>query len=252
MLDYTNKRFGNLVALRKEKRGKILGWICKCDCGKEKWIETYSLTRGVKSCGCRATKALNEARKNFQKKDIKEGTSLISMQRNLNSNNSSGIKGVAWSPAQKYWIAYLTLKGHKFQKSFKEKEDAIKYRKYLEEKYFEPILKKHAKIKKCKVCGKEFESKNSLHLYCSKECKIKQNVLDSAKYRRDYSKKYQDKNREKISNYNKQRYKTLDKEKVKKHNHDYYIKNKDKIREKYQEYRLSYYKSHYIKKSKNS
>lgn len=53
-LDITNQRFGKLVAVSKaaSKSGKTY-WLCKCDCGNEKEIQTSHLTDGrTKSCGC--------------------------------------------------------------------------------------------------------------------------------------------------------------------------------------------------------
>ena len=52
-LDITNKRFGKLVALEKaqSRKGKTY-WLCKCDCGNTKEIQTSHLTSGAtKSCG---------------------------------------------------------------------------------------------------------------------------------------------------------------------------------------------------------
>jgi len=56
------KRFGKLVAQKEYKRetkdlpsGKayFLYWLCKCDCGNEKWINANHLKRGqTRSCGC--------------------------------------------------------------------------------------------------------------------------------------------------------------------------------------------------------
>ena len=53
-LDLTNQRFGYLTAISKasSKSGKTY-WLCKCDCGNEKEIQTSHLTNGlIKSCGC--------------------------------------------------------------------------------------------------------------------------------------------------------------------------------------------------------
>lgn len=53
-LDITNQRFGKLVAIQKapSKSGKTY-WLCKCDCGNEKEIQTSHLTDGrTNSCGC--------------------------------------------------------------------------------------------------------------------------------------------------------------------------------------------------------
>lgn len=55
--EYIGKRFGSLVVkdIRHEPSGKPYRWmwLCKCDCGKEKWIRADALTSGhSKTCGC--------------------------------------------------------------------------------------------------------------------------------------------------------------------------------------------------------
>ncbi len=47
----SGKRFGKLVAINfQHGRG---GWLCQCDCGKQRWFDTHSLTDGNNSsCGC--------------------------------------------------------------------------------------------------------------------------------------------------------------------------------------------------------
>ena len=53
-LDITGKRFGKLVAISKapSKNGKTY-WLCQCDCGNQKEIQTNHLTSGAtQSCGC--------------------------------------------------------------------------------------------------------------------------------------------------------------------------------------------------------
>lgn len=58
-IDLAGMRFGKLTALHRADDypdGKHTKWHCICDCGKEKDISTYSLTKGItKSCGCSAT-----------------------------------------------------------------------------------------------------------------------------------------------------------------------------------------------------
>jgi len=60
------KKFGRLLVLGKseirisettKKNGKkqtsnVLYWLCKCDCGNELWVRSYSLLYGAVSCGC--------------------------------------------------------------------------------------------------------------------------------------------------------------------------------------------------------
>lgn len=52
-LDLTGQRFGKLVALSKakSKKGKTY-WLCQCDCGQQKEIQTTHLRDGrAQSCG---------------------------------------------------------------------------------------------------------------------------------------------------------------------------------------------------------
>ena len=53
-LDLTGQRFGKLVAISKapSRSGKTY-WLCQCDCGNQKEIQTNHLTTGAtQSCGC--------------------------------------------------------------------------------------------------------------------------------------------------------------------------------------------------------
>ena len=55
-LDLTNQRFGKLVAIQKapSRSGKTY-WLCQCDCGQQKEVQTGHLTSSaIKSCGCSA------------------------------------------------------------------------------------------------------------------------------------------------------------------------------------------------------
>ena len=53
--DLTGKKFGKLTAIRREFRQykkRQSGWICYCECGRETWVLTHSLTCGLtRSCG---------------------------------------------------------------------------------------------------------------------------------------------------------------------------------------------------------
>lgn len=60
-LDITNQRFGKLVAISKvpSKNGKTY-WLCQCDCGNQKEIQTSHLISGATtSCGCARHKSKN-------------------------------------------------------------------------------------------------------------------------------------------------------------------------------------------------
>ena len=54
-IDHTGKRYGRLIAIRRDfdnpKNGTY--WICKCDCGTEKSVPASNLVKGLaNSCGC--------------------------------------------------------------------------------------------------------------------------------------------------------------------------------------------------------
>ena len=54
-IDLTGKRFGALVALRREglSERRYVTWVCRCDCGRECRVDSGRLKDGsVTSCGC--------------------------------------------------------------------------------------------------------------------------------------------------------------------------------------------------------
>lgn len=61
-LDLTGKRFGKLVAIEiAEHCGshKPTKWLCKCDCGEQKIVDSQCLTRGIiTDCGCKVRNRL--------------------------------------------------------------------------------------------------------------------------------------------------------------------------------------------------
>lgn len=59
------------------------------------------------------------------------------MNRNLQSNNTSGVAGVYWNKQINKWIAYIMVnREYIYLGSFNEFEDAVKVRKEAEDKYF--------------------------------------------------------------------------------------------------------------------
>lgn len=54
MKDLTGNRFGRWTVLNLDERpGRLIYWICRCDCGKEKSVYQNSLLSGKsQSCGC--------------------------------------------------------------------------------------------------------------------------------------------------------------------------------------------------------
>jgi len=145
------KRFGRLVAIRSKNVNRRYVWLCRCDCGNEVWVQTANLLNGhSQSCGCagREFRKENSSRifSNYREKNYVDNSSISRLKsEKINTNNSSGVKGVYYHKRNKGWVAKLVFKGVTYSKFFKNKADAIAYRKELEEIYFIPYLKENEK-----------------------------------------------------------------------------------------------------------
>jgi hypothetical protein len=53
-IDLSGVRFGRLIALTQHRIGIRLMWLCRCDCGNERFVQAGNLQKqgGTKSCGC--------------------------------------------------------------------------------------------------------------------------------------------------------------------------------------------------------
>jgi len=128
------RRFGKLLVIEdldeKNKFGEFYS-KCKCDCGNEiKVLSVNLLKNHTTSCGC------------IRSEKIYPNNSQIAI-KNLEKiaiNNTSGIKGVSYNKQNKKWIGHLMFQGTRYFKNFDDINDAIKYRKELEEKYFIPQI----------------------------------------------------------------------------------------------------------------
>ena len=60
---------------------------------------------------------------------------IAALPKPLDSKDTSRYKGVCREKSGK-WRAYINVNGKKYRKTFKTEEEAIKYRLYLEDKYF--------------------------------------------------------------------------------------------------------------------
>lgn len=65
-IDLAGQKFGSLVAIEIVEHGgyhRPVKWLCKCDCGKEKVVDSQLLRRGIiKDCGCHVTERLTGKR----------------------------------------------------------------------------------------------------------------------------------------------------------------------------------------------
>ena len=67
-LDITNQKFGKLTAIQKapSRSGKTY-WLCRCECGVEKEVQTSHLKNGsTQSCGSFKCKSLSSSAANIQ------------------------------------------------------------------------------------------------------------------------------------------------------------------------------------------
>lgn len=151
--DVTGERFGRLVAIEKtsEKQNHGYKWLCKCDCGNEHTVLIANLKNGnTKSCGCLKTDIsksnIKIVHSMMNGDDYVERTQLSQLTSVVQTNNTSGEKGVRWNEDRMLWHAYAWFKGEMvFSDFFQTEQDAINARKEAEEKYFKPILEKYGK-----------------------------------------------------------------------------------------------------------
>lgn len=136
--DITNERFGRLVAVEfVEIRNSKTIWKCVCDCGNMCEVSLSSLSSGAsRSCGC-LDREVKQA-SIYERMQFRDGTSYVAHNRkNINKNNSSGVRGVHFDNKRQMWVAQIGFQNKViYLGRFVNKEDAIKARKEAEEKYF--------------------------------------------------------------------------------------------------------------------
>ena len=157
--------FGALTIIedtgKRCKAGQVY-WKWKCECGNTVIRSTdcimESIIRGfTPSCGCKKSKAIGKreaynpvriekARRSLGQID---NTTIQGIDRKgkPNKNNTTGHLGVSKSKDPKYknkpYRARIMLRGREIGAQFETLEEAIAYRKYLEETYYEPIIRKY-------------------------------------------------------------------------------------------------------------
>lgn len=150
IINHSDETINNieLLEITNKKSGTSYLYKCKCFCGKI-FYTTYTNIKDkkVRSCGCLKTyrpENLKKANISYKEKYIKDNTNLqLINNKQLSSNNTSGVKGVYFSKTENKWVAFINFKKKVYKKRFNKKEDAIQYRKYLEDKYFKPIIDKY-------------------------------------------------------------------------------------------------------------
>lgn len=150
-LDLQGQTINGIKILEKtdKKYKTMIIWKCKCYCGNIFYAPLSKIkSGGIKSCGCLKpppvkTGIREKGYKTYAEKYLKDGTNLSTISPKMLSTNTSGVKGVSFDKTKRMWRASLGFQGKTYCKNFKNKEDAIKYRKELEKKYFRPIFEKY-------------------------------------------------------------------------------------------------------------
>jgi hypothetical protein len=87
----TGQRFGRLLAIdrKRDKENHTTFYLCRCDCGNEKWISCSNLKSSTHSCGCLQKELLS---KRSRKED---GYSIITAFINYYKRNAR-VRNICW------------------------------------------------------------------------------------------------------------------------------------------------------------
>lgn len=141
---FIGKKYNDLTVIAFEGYVKNSPhFICKCKCGNTKSYDlSYLKSLSFQTCGC-LQKELG--RQNLQKALV-EGTSIYNLNRGLQKNNKTGIKGVSFNKERQKYEAQITFKGKKTRLGyFSDLQEAAEVRRKAENELFTPFLKQHKK-----------------------------------------------------------------------------------------------------------
>ncbi len=128
----------------KDKRGRVL-YKCKCDCGSIVYYNSSNLKQN-RSCGC-WRKSRARIYKMMKTMKYIDNTSISLIKKTtINSNNTSGFRGVSFDKKRNKWRAYIKLKYKNISLGrFNTFEEAVKARLKAEDMYYKPIIEKYDK-----------------------------------------------------------------------------------------------------------
>lgn len=69
-IDRTGQRFGRWVVVERHPQKKLVRWICRCDCGKQRAVVAGDLVSGrSKSCGCLRLESSGKSLRKIHKRE---------------------------------------------------------------------------------------------------------------------------------------------------------------------------------------
>jgi hypothetical protein len=182
--DLTDMEFGMLKVIRRadiKRKDHKATWLCHCKCGrKDVNIAGIYLTQGdATSCGC--NKFNNKLQKTLKEEFTVDGVIITNLTQKVRSDSTTGHKGVypvKLKQGGTVYTANITAKGKLiYLGRHKTKEAAIAAREAAEEKYFKPILDKHAETIVCAApdCNVRFNpsTKGTGQEYHSSNCRYR-------------------------------------------------------------------------------
>ena len=162
-IDLIGKRFGALTALRpvpaSETADHRPGWLVRCDCGREKIINSASLRNGLTlSCGQCVTHDQHMQTLSAVN-GLYNGTAVEMLRRAVNNSEIHGVTAKHQQGGQTAWTAQIMLRRKNIYLGlYPTREEAFEARKKAEKKYYLPIIEEFDQRK-----GKKERTKNNEH-----------------------------------------------------------------------------------------
>lgn len=151
-IDLDGKRFGALTALRPVSASRTTdhrpGWLCRCDCGREKINNAASLRHGrTLSCGECVTHD-QHMQDLAVSNGLYDGTAVEMLRRSVNNPEIHGVTARHQQGGQTAWIAQITLRRKNIYLGlYPTREEAFEARRAAERKYYLPIIADYDRLK---------------------------------------------------------------------------------------------------------
>lgn len=120
-VNLSNQRFGILTVLSEYRKCRFGGyeWLCRCDCGNEKWIRSSSLKNGdYISCGCLQKQHLHSQERILNDYDVENNIVTVYLRPNnvpmiCDLDDWENLKKYTWSLSNSgYAYSKIVVAGH--------------------------------------------------------------------------------------------------------------------------------------------